>query len=62
MKRTHARTDTRTQPDAWLRLVLTSMPIAELEKEIEHATGDERRWLTDELTRKRAARRQGGGR
>jgi hypothetical protein len=45
------------EPDAWMRLVLSSMPAEELRREIANAEGksaDELRWLKAELVKKEA--------
>jgi hypothetical protein len=43
------------EPDAWMRLVLSGMPAAELRREIAQPEGksaDELRWLREELARR----------
>jgi hypothetical protein len=45
------------EPDAWMRLVLSSMPAEELRREIaaaEDKSADELRWLKAELVKKEA--------
>jgi hypothetical protein len=43
------------QPDAWMQLTLTTMTIAELQRELQTATGDDRRWMQDALQEKQQA-------
>ena len=44
------------EPDAWMRLVLSSMPAAELRAELASGrlSADEERWMRAELARKEA--------
>ncbi len=44
----------QAEPDAWMRLVLQSMPAAELRREIEAGdkSADELRWLKAELSKR----------
>lgn len=49
------KTKTQPKPDAWLALVLSTMGVAELRRELQTATGDERRWMQEELERKTKA-------
>jgi hypothetical protein len=44
------------KPDAWMQLVLQTMGIEELRREIAKASGDELRWLQAELRKKEGGR------
>lgn len=51
IRQTKAAAESGPQPDAWMRLVLSSMPAEELRKEIASGrlSADERRWMAAEL-------------